>query len=117
MGRLQWGLGRGDSAHAALVVGGIAVALGGASLFGMVAHTWTPFLPAKGAIASPFDSVARAEPAPPSNELIPKRKRSISLPWDPRPDEFNPPLETAPTVAPTVVAVAVPAPMATVPAG
>ena len=75
MRRLQWGPGRGDSAHAALVVGGIAVALGGAALFGMVAHTWTPFLPQKGAFASPFDAMARAKPVAPSTELIPLRKK------------------------------------------
>src|SRR5688500_17490008 len=113
MGRLQWGPGGIDSA-AALVVGGIAVALGGAALFGMVAHTWTPFLPQKGAGVSPFDSVARAAPVGPSAELIPKRKRSISIPFDPRPDEFHP-VETAPMVTPTVVALAIPPALPTVP--
>src|SRR3954471_5359552 len=55
MDRLQWGRQR-DSAYVALLVGGIAVALGSAALFGMVAHTWTPFLPQKGAGASAHDS-------------------------------------------------------------
>ena len=61
MGKSQWGRSGGDSSYSALVVGGIATALGGAALFGMVAHTWTPFLPQKGAAASPFDTVARGE--------------------------------------------------------
>src|SRR5688572_25839562 len=113
MGRLQWGQVGSDSALAALVVGGIAIALGGAALFGMVAHTWTPFLPQKGAAVSPFDSVARAAPVGPSTELIPRRKRSISIPFDPRPDEFHP-VETAPTVAPTLAAL-IPPSLSTVP--
>jgi hypothetical protein len=113
MGRLQWGLGGVDSA-AALVVGGIAIALGGAALFGMVAHTWTPFLPQRGAAASPFHSVARAAPVAPSTELIPRRKRSFSIPFDPRPDEF-PVAEAAPAVAPTLAALVIPADLAIVP--
>ena len=89
MKTLQWGHGGEGSAHTALVVGGIALALGGAALFGMVAHTWTPFLPQKGAGLSPFDSVARAGSAGPSTALIPKRRNFWEIPFAPRADEFE----------------------------
>lgn len=92
MGKAQWGRSGGDSAHSALIIGGIAIALGGAALFGMVAHTWTPFLPQKGAGASPFDTVARAGSTSParSTELIPRRSRLSTIPFEPRTDEFAP---------------------------
>ena len=46
----------GDS-HAALVAAGIAMALGGAALFGIVAHTKTPFYAVGG--TSPRDSLPK----------------------------------------------------------
>src|SRR5689334_6894769 len=42
MWRVQGGHRSHDSAHTALVIAGIAVALGGAALFGIVAHTRIP---------------------------------------------------------------------------
>ena len=61
MERFRSGRSRKDYSYVALVVGGIAVAVGGAALFGMVAHIWTPFLPQRGAGTAPHDPVSRAQ--------------------------------------------------------
>src|SRR4051812_31405975 len=105
MGRLQGEAGRRDSAHTALVVGVIATTLGATALFGIVAHTWTPLLPLRGAGPATFDSVAARAPAdgPKSIALIPKRKMPDWIPFAPRADEFvlaqAQPAEAKPTVA------------------
>ena len=108
MGRLHWGQRTGDPAFASLVVGGVAIVLGGAALFGLVAHTWTPFLPLKGAGSSPFDAVARGAPAAPtkSAELPPPRRKHTVVAFDPRPDELNP-VETEFSVAPEALSMLV----------
>jgi hypothetical protein len=82
---------RRDSGFTALIVGSIAVVVGSAALFGIVAHTWTPFLPLKGASPGYFESVARVQPAAQSKsaELIPKRKWPQWLPFAPRAEEFQ----------------------------
>jgi hypothetical protein len=113
MGRLQWAGGRGDGAHAALVVGGIAIAIGGAALFGMVAHTWTPFLPQKGAGLSPFDSVASG-PSAPSSPLIPRRKLPAGFPFQPRPEEFQV-ADASPTPELRIASIPAPIPESPVP--
>ena len=75
-----------DSSRTALIVGGIAAAVGSAALFGIVAHTWTPFLPQKGASPGYFEAAARREAAPAvqSTELIPRKKWPQWIPFAPR---------------------------------
>ena len=91
MQTLQWAP-RHDSAHVALVIAGIAIALGGASLFGIVAHTKTPFLQRFG--TSPPDNVP-----PPDNwasrKLDTRHARRVipepipaDLPPDPLPESL-----------------------------
>ena len=90
MGRLQGEEGRRDSARTALIVGALAVALGGTALFGIVAHTWTPLLPQRGAGAGTFDPGARAASVETkAAELIPKHRMPSWVPFAPRPDEFQ----------------------------
>jgi len=104
MQTLQWAP-RHDSAHVALVIAGIAIALGGASLFGIVAHTKTPFLQRFG--TSPPDNVP-----PPDNwasrKLETRQARRVvpePIPADPPPD----PLPDSPPKAEAVIAAAPPA--------
>jgi len=104
MQTLQWAP-RHDSAHVALVIAGIAIALGGASLFGIVAHTKTPFLQRFG--TSPPDNVP-----PPDNwasrKLDTRQARRVipePIPADPPPD----PMPDSPPKAEAVIAAAPPA--------
>src|SRR4051812_42695204 len=118
MGELQGEeAGRGPS-RTALIVGTIAVALGGTALFGMVAHTWTPLLPQRGGGPGPFDMVARAAPEKPpaSTALIPKSRLPKWIPFAPREDEFiaaaaAPPAAPIPEVAPPAPIVLAAAPI------
>lgn len=61
MERLHWVLRTPDSAHAALIVGAVAIALGGAALFAIVAHTITPLSTQRVMGFVPRDSLARVE--------------------------------------------------------
>src|SRR5258706_8785186 len=75
MGRLL-GVVRGpDSAHVALVVGGIAIALGGAALFGIIAHTRTPWSTQRIVGLVPLDSLAPADFVVPLPSVALKAKR------------------------------------------
>src|SRR3954471_22502291 len=111
MDRLQWGRQR-DSAYVALLVGGIAVALGSAALFGMVAHTWTPFLPQKGAGASTHDSSSRgksAVPSKPPDVVQAKRDPPKAIPVESPPAESTL-TDAGPAAAPPAVALHAPDP-------
>src|SRR4051812_32873433 len=90
MGELQGEEGRRDPSRMALIIGTIAVVLGSTALFGMVAHTWTPFLPQRGGGPGPFDFSARSGSANPatSTALIPKSRMPKWVPFAPREDEF-----------------------------
>jgi len=100
MGRVQGGQPRPDSAYAALVVAGIAMALGGAALFGMVAYTKTPLSAQRAA-----RTAAVSEVPPKSAELTHgKRRPAPAIPAEPLPAEVRiaevKPAEARPVVTP-----------------
>ena len=89
MGKLRGAFRTPDSAHAALVVGGIALALGGAALFGLVAHTRTPWSTQRVVGLVPLDALARVDfmiPKPGSW----KGKGASTLALDTRPMPLQP---------------------------
>src|SRR5258706_11591738 len=85
MGRLHGVLRGPDSAHVALVVGGIAIALGGAALFGIIAHTRTPWSTQRVVGLVPLDSLARADFVVPLPSAELKGKRPGPIPAEPPP--------------------------------
>src|SRR6476619_5373784 len=60
---------RPDSAHTALAAAGVAIALGGAALFAIVAHTRTPFFQSMGTAPPDFGSARRPVESPRTAEL------------------------------------------------
>lgn len=90
MGRVQ-GARRGPDVLAALVIGGIAMAVGGAALFGIVAHTRTPFLPG-GLDAvqslSPGESIVVSKKRADLAELA--RRQQLATGTEPIPDPVSP---------------------------
>jgi len=83
MGRLLGVLQGPDSAHAALVVGGIAIALGGTALFGIVAHTRTPWSTQRVVGLVPLDSLSPADFVVPLPTVALKGKRPEAIPAGP----------------------------------
>ena len=77
-------MGRVDSAFTALVAAGIAMAVGGAGLFGIVAHTMTPMPKVAG--TAPGHSVAPSEVAAKSAELTHQRRVPTVVPAEPHPE-------------------------------
>ena len=84
MGRFQGG------PQAALLVAGVAMALGGSALFGLIAHTKTPF----------FEKAGTAPPdSPPKNPAIQMAKSgwpTPATPATPKPPESPSPPDTVP---------------------
>ena len=95
-------MGRVDSALAALVAAGIAMAVGGAGLFGIVAHTMTPMPKVAG--TAPGHSGGLSAVAPKSAELTHQRRAPTVVPAEPHPEvqiveagpAGTPPTETLP---------------------
>jgi hypothetical protein len=69
----------------ALVVGGVALALGGAALFAIVAHTRTPWSTQRIVGLVPLDSLAPADFVVPLPSVALKGKRPAAVPVEPPP--------------------------------
>ena len=96
MGRLLGTVRLPDSAQAALVVGGIAIALGGAALFAIVVHTRTPWSTQRIVGLVPLDSLSPVEFVVPKSEEF-KRPLHKTVPAEP------PPAQTQIAAAPAVM--------------
>src|SRR3954469_16539613 len=90
---------RPDSSHTALAAAGLAIALGGAALFAIVAHTRTPFFQMMGTAPPDFASAPRPLDAARSAELdfAPRLLKPIAP--EPRMAELHT-AEVAPASAP-----------------
>src|SRR4029079_1534466 len=100
MWTVQVGRRRHDSARVALVTAGFAVVLGGAALFGSVAHTKIPFRMTGTSPPDSLDTTPRPAGAHPLArhrpvELLVQSRPAEPSFVEPRPVEVSPPIELA----------------------
>src|SRR4051812_10307840 len=103
MASIRGGLRLPDSAKAALVVSGIAIALGGAALFGIVVHTNTPWSTQRVVGLVPLDSLARVDFVVPRTAGLKGKSPEATGVEPPRPVQLlvasPPPSSLPPTLA------------------